>query len=161
MLSRAMASWPKGTLFETCFVPAGLQGDIAHATKLRRDSEYKSGILYSVVVVTPGMTLRHGSTLHPGYSLPAMFRSLWEMATAAGVALSLHPQWRRQSAASKGNRFLADHQPDSKRRRFWHSTSVSPSLHCKVSAKPTINYKRACLAASAGRAACLTNTILS
>src|SRR5260370_32919145 len=28
------------TLFETCFVPAGLQGDIAHATKLRRDSEY-------------------------------------------------------------------------------------------------------------------------
>ena len=47
MLSRAMAYWPKGiTLFETCFVPAGLQGDIAHATKLRRDSEYKSGILY-------------------------------------------------------------------------------------------------------------------
>jgi hypothetical protein len=47
--------WPrKGiTLFETCFVPAGLQGDIAHATKLRRDSEYKSGILYSVVVVHP------------------------------------------------------------------------------------------------------------
>jgi len=66
-----------------------------------------------------GRDLRHGSTLHPGYSLPAMFRSLWEMATAAGVAVSLHPQWRRQSAASKGNRFLADRQPDSKHRRFW------------------------------------------
>jgi hypothetical protein len=48
-----------------------------------------------------------------------MFRSLWEMATAAGVAVSLHPQWRRQSAASKGNRFLADRQPDNKHRRFW------------------------------------------
>ncbi len=60
-----MAFWPKGiTLFETCFVPAGLQGDIAHASKRRRDSEYKSGILYSVVVVTPAMTQRHGSTLH-------------------------------------------------------------------------------------------------
>src|SRR5437763_686410 len=43
MLSRAMACWPKDIpLFETCFVPAGLQGDIAHATKLRRDSECKS-----------------------------------------------------------------------------------------------------------------------
>src|SRR3954464_2141817 len=50
MLSRAMACWPKRIPpFETCFVPAGLQGDIAHATKLRRDSEYTSRFLYSVV----------------------------------------------------------------------------------------------------------------
>jgi hypothetical protein len=44
---------PKGvTLFETCFEPAGLQGDIAHATKLRRDSEYKSRFLYSALLIS-------------------------------------------------------------------------------------------------------------
>src|SRR5207302_6934736 len=50
--AQAMACWPKGiTLFKTCFVPAGLQRDIAHASKLRRDSEYKSrdNIFYSAL----------------------------------------------------------------------------------------------------------------
>jgi hypothetical protein len=31
-------------------------------------TEYESGILYSVVVVTPEMTQRHGSTLHSEFA---------------------------------------------------------------------------------------------
>src|SRR5438132_12519894 len=61
----------------------------------------------------------------------------------------------------KGNPSPSDRQPDRSVAAFGHSTSVSPSLYCKGSANRTINYKRAWLAASAGRAACLTNTILS